>query len=544
MKTNNEIRKVVESMSLDELCGQVLNIDLASPDFEISEYDGIFKEMHLGSVYTAPVSPLCKGMNQLEMNRTLCKRAGEYAPIPTMVLTDGWIENFDQQITKMAWGATDDPELMEEYARVYAQMLRKTGNHVLLGPVVDINYNFNNPLVNTRAMSDSADHVIKMAGAFVRGLTSENRVVACCKHFPGDGMDDRNQHYCTTVNSKGRQEWLETYGRVYKEMFKNGAKAVMCAHISLPSWQSEEEIDRITGYLPCSLSKNLMTDLLKRKLGFDGCIISDAMNMVGAVAVCKREELGVRFINAGGDLMLFSKPEDYRAIRKATEDGVIPTERLRDAAERVLRLKNSVGLLDDEQSDDAKISLSGDPQDYIDKAVAKSFRIERNFDKLIPLKLNRGDRILLLNLISTSSNNNDANIDEPLRKELEDRGFKVDQKNIPFIHTELKGIEENYDCVLVNSFIDVSHSNAGSLRCGSDHMGPFWDGLGLSHPKFIFTSFGDPYKLYEFPFLHTYINAFSCGEKTQKYFVKVLLGEEKALGKNPVELKGFFEREV
>ena len=79
MKTNNEIRKVVESMSLDELCGQVLNIDLASPDFEISEYDGIFKEMHLGSVYTAPVSPLCKGMNQLEMNRTLCKRAGEYA---------------------------------------------------------------------------------------------------------------------------------------------------------------------------------------------------------------------------------------------------------------------------------------------------------------------------------------------------------------------------------------------------------------------------------------------------------------------------------
>ena len=85
-----------------------------------------------------------------------------------------------------------------------------------------------------------------------------------------------------------------------------------------------------------------MTDLLKRKLGFDGCIISDAMNMVGAVAVCKREELGVRFINAGGDLMLFSKPEDYRAIRKAAEDGVIPTERLRDAAERVLRLKNSV----------------------------------------------------------------------------------------------------------------------------------------------------------------------------------------------------------
>lgn len=95
MKTNNEIRKVVESMSLDELCGQVLNIDLASPDFEISEYDGIFKEMHLGSVYTAPVSPLCKGMNQLEMNRTLCKRAGEYAPIPINGAYRRLVENFD-----------------------------------------------------------------------------------------------------------------------------------------------------------------------------------------------------------------------------------------------------------------------------------------------------------------------------------------------------------------------------------------------------------------------------------------------------------------
>ena len=544
MKTQNGIKKIVDSMTVDELCGQVLNLDLANPDFDASEYEGIFEKMHLGSIYTATQSPLCKGMSQLEMNRALTERAGAYATVPAMVLTDGGVENFEQHITKMAWGATDDPELMEEYSKVYAQMLRKTGNHVLLGPVVDINYNFNSVLVNTRAFSDSPDHVIKMAGAFVRGLTCENRVVACCKHFPGDGMDDRNQHYCTTVNSKGKQEWFDTYGRVYREMFKNGAQAVMCAHISLPSWQSDEEIDPITGYLPCSLSKNLMTDLLKGELGFNGCIISDAMNMVGAVSVCKREELGVRFIKAGGDLMLFAKPDDFTSIKNAVKDGVIPIERLKDAAVRVLSLKNSIGLLDEVRSDDGNITLCCDPQSLIDKAVAKSFRVERNYDGLIPLKLNKGDRILLLNLISTSVNNNDAHIADPLAKELEERGFKVEQKNIPFVHTELKNIEKNYDCVLVNCFIDVSHSNAGSLRCGSDHMGPFWDGLGMSHPKFIFTSFGEPYKLYEFPFLHTYINAFSCGEKTQKYFVKVLLGEAADLGKNPVELRGFFNREV
>ena len=106
----------------------------------------------------------------------------------------------------MAWGAADDAHLTELAGEATAAIAQKNGIHWTFAPIVDLNRNPDNPVTNIRAISDSPEQVIKIGGAYMRGLQKENRMVACCKHFPGDGMDDRNQHFCTTINHLSKEE--------------------------------------------------------------------------------------------------------------------------------------------------------------------------------------------------------------------------------------------------------------------------------------------------------------------------------------------------
>ena len=177
------------------------------------------------------------------------------------------------------------------------------GVHWTFSPIVDINYNMNNPVTNIRAISDRPELVDKIGKAAVCGLQKNGLMAAGCKHFPGDGVDDRNQHFCTTVNNFSKEEWMNTFGYVYKEMFKAGVSSVMVAHISLPAY--DEKMNDWVGYPPASLSYNLQTKLLKEELGFEGCIVSDALSMVGACACVDYDRLAIEFVKAGGDILLF-----------------------------------------------------------------------------------------------------------------------------------------------------------------------------------------------------------------------------------------------
>lgn len=539
-----QIEKIIDSMSIDELAGQVINLNLAWPKYDVEEYENICSKIHPGSIFLNYPGTILTNMGEIERNKFLIDMADKYSPVPAIVCTDGSLGDLRNMPSPMSWGATDNPTEYEKFGVAYGKMLRRAGNGVFLGPVCDINYNHNNPIVNTRAVSDEHNHVIKMCSAYVRGLTHEHNVVACCKHFPGDGTDDRNQHYCTTVNSLNKNDWMDTYGEVYKQMFKAGATAVMCAHISLPSWQSEDEYDPVKGYLPCSISPSLMTGLLKGTLGFEGCIISDALDMIGAVSACKRSELAVRFINAGGDMLLFARPEDFYIIREAVNSGEVKMERLRDAAMRVLLMKNEIGLLDGRQSIVPCEIPKQELKRAFDFCAENSIVVERNANNVLPLKLNKNDKIFVANLFSKGDECHQDGIFKPMIDELIERGYKVEYRDGSFDFKELKNAKDKYACILINCESSVACSSGGTLRLGHEHIKVFWDGYGLENPNVVFAAFGDPYKLYEFPFLQTFVNCFSPTSRTQHEYLKVLFGETEALGKNPIELKGFFERQI
>ncbi len=541
MLTEQELREQVEQLSLDELAGQVLNFEFNERRHKREWIEQVICDTLPGSIYY--------GNGSDEFTAWVRTLSEKHCRIPMMYVADvedgpgAGVPNEPHLPMPMAWGAVDDPALIEKAHRATAQRCRKGKRHLALSPVADINMNFNNSLVNTRAVSDDTDAVIRNVAAAVRGFQKDGLMAACCKHFPGDGVDQRNQHFLTSVNSLSQEEWMNTYGRVYKAMIDEGVMAIMVAHIALPAF--DEKVNEVLGYPPATLSKNLMTGLLKEKLGFKGCIVSDAMSMVGACAMVKAERLAVEYLKAGGDMILFALPSDFGYIKEAVQSGDLPMERLQDAVLRIWRMKNAVGLFGEEDQIQAK--LAAEP--FIDineigrELAERSVTVIRNANGLFPQRnLKPGSKVLQVVVQMVDSTHPENHFDV-LQEELRARGMEVTTLVNPK-HYAVKDAVEKYDLVLLNMDINVGNYTGGTLRIGWDQVMALWRGYLMQHPNLIFTSFGDPYKLYDYPFAHTYINMYSATEFPQRAFVRALFGEIEAVGKSPVALKGFFERGI
>ena len=531
--------KLMLERSPEELCGQLLCYDVREHlSYEALECD--FRLAKPGALFFSEgVSP--------EFIKTCTELANQYSCLPVIVAQD--VENGPGCVFRdlpafpdpMAWGACDDPELIEQGGEVTAQLCRLRGVHWSFSPVVDINQNPNNPIVNIRCPSDDAKQVAKIAGAYSRGLQKNGYLMACAKHFPGDGTDDRNQHFCTTINRKSWKDWQSTFGVVYREMMRDGIASVMVGHIALPCYD-EEENDPFFGPLPAVLSKSLISGLLKGTLGFDGCVVSDAMSMIGAVSRASLTELAVRFLCAGGDMVLFPGKNDFRYVTQAYRSGKISKDRMEDALRRIIGLKRRARLFEDQEALLKQIKVSLNADRIAQEIAEKSIKIVRNFAGVLPL--NKPRNALVINLLRPFFDppEEDHTL-EPFVQELQKRGIQTRVLLNPN-HYLIHEIMDQYDCVLINCKMSSKDYHGGSLRIGWDTIMTFWRGYVLQHKNLVFTSFGDPYKLYELPFLKTYINAFSAEKVSQQAVVQLILGEIQEKAKNPVSLKGFFEREV
>ena len=316
----------------------------------------------------------------------------------------------------------------------------------------------------------------------------------------------------------------------------------MAAHISLPAYQNGDE------KTPAIFSPELMQGLLKENLGFEGCIISDAMSMIGACSFCPLEDMAARFINAGGDMVLFPSKKDHIYLLDAYRSGKVSRERMLDAACRVIELKKKARLFEDEAR--VLASIEENVEEKLEALALeisrRSVKIVRDENGILPLKLNKGDRILLINLyLEPQGQYSEENTEfKVLESELRARGFEVDAYH-KIHHNKINEIVDSYAAVFVNCKVSSEDYYGGTLRLGwRDGIMTFWRGYILRHPNLVFVSCGDPYKLYELPFLKTYINAFSACESTQRAIVELTLGEIEHTAKNPVSLKGYFEREI
>ena len=533
-----DIQKIVDGLSLDELIGQVLCYQL-SEDENLEELEEFIKKVRPGGVFFSGVSS--------EKIKTYVDMINKYTKVPVITSCDVEWGLKNQEISFpsfMAVGAADDEALAEEEGRITAKKQRTLNMHLSLGPVVDVNLNFQNPVMNIRSISDKAEQVAKIATAFCRGAKKEG-LINCAKHFPGDGTDDRNQHFVTAVNPLSREEWMNTYGHVWKRIIDGGIDCIMAAHISLASFEDEANIDKFYGAPPAVLSKSLMTDLLRGELGFEGCIISDAMSMIGVCSRIEIEKIAPTFLAAGGDFVLFPEKNDFENIKGAIERGELSIERLKDAVKHVLELKEKARLFDSEPIEMGDPNtVNGELLELSQKIADKSVTLIRDHNHILPLNLKKGDRVLMIIMMELNGRRDPTKKEfDFMKAEFEKEGISVDVMYSPK-HYDIEDIMNDYASIIVCCNMNCMNYHGATLRVGWNNIKLFWRGYLLKHPKLVFVSFGDPYKLYDFPYLKTYINAYSGVAASQRAVAKLLMGKIKAEGKSPVRLEGFFERGV
>ena len=248
----------------------------------------------------------------------------------------------------LAVAATDDVQNAARLGTLCAREGKVVGANWAFAPIIDIDYNYRNPIMNTRTFGSDPERVAAFGEAYTKAC-QENGVAACIKHFPGDGRDDRDQHLVTTINDMDCDEWMASYGECYRRGIEAGALTVMAGHIMQPAWQKrlnpaleDEDI------LPATLSPELIGEngLLRKILGFNGLIATDATTMAGIMIPMKRRDAVPQAIAAGADIFLFNRniKEDLEYMRAGIADGVITKERLDEAVTRILALKAALGL--------------------------------------------------------------------------------------------------------------------------------------------------------------------------------------------------------
>ncbi len=449
-------------------------------------------------------------------------------------------------------GASEGTETAYHMGYAAGKEASAIGVNWMFNPVADLYLNWRNTIVNTRSFGGNAEKVTENVRAYIRGIKDANPHMACtCKHFPGDGWDELDPHNSPAVNECEPEAWRATYGKVYRALIEDGLETIMTGQISLPRMSrsfhpgmTDAEI------MPATLAPELLQDLLRGEMGFNGLIISDASHMIGMAGIMKRSEAVPRAIAAGCDMFLFANDfeEDLGYMRAGYEKGIITEARLEEALRRILGLKAHLRLMDENdrfpKAEGLKAIGSPELKAFTAQAAEAGVTLVKDTRKLLPMNP-EGKRALLVYVQSTP--NSKAYAGDPVRgiiaEELERVGFRVEQcpsfydlevqngvNPMNFVRMMQPGRREDfrakYDVVFV--FVNIkgyAQRNVERLSWSSGHsMEMTW--YNEEVPT-IGVSLNYTNHLADLANIHTFINAYSpCREN-------IRAAAEKIAGRSP-----------
>lgn len=415
------------------------------------------------------------------------------------------------------------------------------GINVNFDPCVDILKNWRNTIVNTRAYGTNADTVIKYTNAYVEGL-KQSEVVTCIKHWPGDGTEERDQHLVLGVNELSVGEWEESFGKVYRNHIDKGVEMIMAGHIALPEYQKllvENLEDK--DILPATLAPELIENLLKTKLGFNGLVITDATHMLGMTSAMRREDYVPKSIAAGCDMFLFFNniEEDFGFMLNGYKKGIITEERLQDALERILGLKAKLNL-HIKQADGTLIKERKELEIVACKehlemrrdAADKGITLVKDTQNNLPINPEKHKRIRLYMLEGEKGGIYEANskVQDFIVKELESRGYEV---TINEGSSRIKGktldYRNNTDLALVIADV-VGYGAENNYRirwkAAMANEVPWY----VHEVPTVFASLNFTTHLHDVSMVKTFINAYNDNEENIRQLIDKLEGKSEFKG--------------
>lgn len=561
------VKDTIENMTLEEKIGQLFINMGASRDEKYLK--SVLDNYHIAGVRYNPGT----SEEVYEQNKIL----QENSKIPLLIAanteaggngacTDGTYVGNEVKIA-----ATNDKKYAYEMGKISGIEAAAIGCNWSFAPIVDINRNWRNPIISTRTWSQDVEQTLELSLEYMRGI-QESGIAPAAKHFPGDGIDERDQHLSFAPNWLSVETWDNTFGRVYGGLFEAGLPSIMAGHIALPDYVKYFNPNATTEELimPATLNKYILTDLLRDKMKFNGLVVTDASHMVAMTSPLKRSEMLPTAIAAGSDLFLFfnDPDEDFKYMMDGYKNGIITEKRLEEALTRILGTKAALGLhkkakteiLPPKEDAMAKIGLPESKE--IAKEVAdKSITLVKNKENIFPISSKKHKRILLVDVKGAEGgfgkfialmSGDKKSPTEIVKDLLEKEGFSVEIYESPMdklmklpkeelmeavgsIYAAKRPISDltsNYDLI-----INIANVNPGTdqriqwpASKGTPDI-PFY----VNEVPTIFVSVQCPFHLADVPQVKTYINAYDSKEFTLEALVNKMLGRSEFKGVSPVD---------
>ena len=541
------VENTLSSMTLEEKIGQLFIC--MNYDHREEKYKEMIERFHVGGIRWQGGSL----KDQYDQNRYY----QEHSKIPVLIAA-----NLEAGAEKSLKGGTllapgpamgaAGPEVARLMADKAAEEAKAIGVNWTFAPITDVVYNWRNTIVNNRAFGNDPDEVIADSIAYMEGA-HKHGLACCCKHFPGDGVEERDQHLVLGCNDLSVEEWERSFGKVYRAVFEAGVESVMVGHICMPAWSkklrpgmTDEDI------LPATLSPELLQDLLRGHLGFNGLVLTDASHMAGLSTAAPRSVQVPGAIAAGCDMFLFfnDPEEDYGYMMNGYKNGVITDERLNEAVTRILGLKAKLNLYKYEFPSEDGLSIVGCEDHHEAAAVCadKSVTLVKDTQHILPLNPAKKPRAILYYVETAPVSY--LNGTDPAKKivveELERAGFTVDchqdyyemecEQMSPmnaFKIMETPSVEEfksKYDVVfMVVHMKGYAQENNVRVKWSAAHSSEL--------PWFVYEvptigiSLNYTNHLYDLPMLKTFVNAYAPTREYIRAAVEKIVGKSEFKGK-------------
>lgn len=511
--------KLLEQVAVDRVGGVVMS--LGSPIEVAAKVNALQQRARVPLLVASDVEP---GLGRLE--------GGVFAP---GVLQGGSATVLPSNMAIGAGGDTRTAEAdAEAVGRVIGLEARAVGIHVAFAPTADVNNNPANPVINTRSFGEDPATVARLSAAFVRGVQSAG-VAATAKHFPGHGDTDVDSHLGLPVIGADRSRLERVELVPFRAAIGAGAAAVMTAHIALPTIYGDST--------PATLSRQVMTGLLRDTLGFRGVTFTDAMTMDGLARGYGVVESALRAVEAGDDVLLM--PVDVRRTIDALDDAVrtgrIPAARVDASVRRILALKVRTGAVARPQvSLDTLRDVVGAPAHWAvaDTVAGRAITLLRDREALVPVP--RGARVMLVTYAPDAELlAGAAFVREARRLAPSGSTARIALRSTAAELDSLLAVARRHDRVVVYTYTRTLEG-LGRLALPPAVAG-FITGLAATGTLTVVAG-GNPYVVRQFPAVPSYLVTYGRGEALERAAARALFGAAPITGRAPVSLPGFFAR--
>ena len=559
------VEETIASLTDEEKVGQLFfQLTQSKEEEYIKE---LADKYHLGGFRYNPGHP----MDLQNQNRYIQK----YSKVPAFIACnteqggDGAVPGGTYIGAGVKIGATRNLDYAHALGKMSNEEAKIIGCNMAFSPVCDIGYNWQNTECINRAFGNDPKLVADMSVQYLEGAHELEGFACAAKHFPGNGLDFRDAHTANNINDLSVEEWDASYGHVYKSLIDAGLDAIMGGHIMMPTYTKALNPDiKDEEMMPATLSYDLMTRLLRDKLGFNGMVVTDASHMVAMTDRMKRVDMLPLAINAGCDMFLFfnDPDEDYNTMLEAYKNGVISKERMTEALTRILGLKAKMGL---HKKDRAELvpgpeALAGlGKQEYKDmqKAISEDAitLVKYKDEGVLPITPEKYKRIMLVHLkpaagpmdfIMKAMGFGGQNPVEALKNRLVEKGFdafiyespldvmkkKIEAGEKPSIDLYFAGKNAIADFVagqdLIITVCDVANGRpAYGLSKGGGEI-PWY----VFELPVVVVGVGQPTMLADLPQARTYINAYDTKDTTLDALVdKLVSGPDSFKGQDPID---------